>query len=307
MRRGSVGVDGSRPDGVRARSWRDVLAGVRKGVREDKLVLVAAGVAFYAMVALVPALAALVSVYGLFWDPATIQGQLDQIARAVPDEVTSIVTEELRRLTASGPTSLSIGFVIATVVSLWSASAAVQALVDAVGIGYHGNEERGFVKRRGLALVLTSGAVVLAAVVLALIVVLPAVMGHLRVADAVRTLVSVVRWPLLAVLMVFGLEVLYRLGSPRPESKLRWVSPGALVGAALWLAGSGLFSFYVSELGRYNETHGSLGAVLVLLLWLWISALAVLVGARVDAEFEDADAGESAGAPMADAAAADRA
>lgn len=280
---------------MRARAWREVLDGVRAGIQEERLTLVAAGVAFYGMVAMVPALAVLVSVYGLFADPATIEGQLDQVLRAVPAEVSALVTEELSRLSASGPTTLSLGVVIAVGVALWSASTGVQALMDGVGITYDEGRERGFAKRRGVALVLTLGAIGCVTVVLGLVVVLPTVMGHLRVGAALQTLVAVLRWPVVAVVVASGLGILYHLGASHAGAKWRWLSPGALAGTALMLAGSGLFSLYVSQFGRYDEVYGSLGAVLVLLLWLWISAFAVLVGARLDAVLQRRPAATTAG------------
>lgn len=280
---------------MRARVWREVLEGVRAGIQEERLTLVAAGVAFYGMVAMVPALAVLVSVYGLFADPATIEGQLHQVLRAVPPEVSALVTEELSRLSASGPTTLSLGVVIAVCVALWSASTGVQALIDGVGITYDEDRERRFVERRGFALVLTLGAIGCVTVVLGLVVVLPTVMGNLRVGAAMETLASVLRWPVVAVVVASGLGILYRVGSSQAGVTLRWLSPGALAGTALMLVGSGLFSLYVSQFGRYDEVYGSLGAVLVLLLWLWISAFAVLVGARVDAVLQRRAAATTAG------------
>lgn len=267
------------------RGWKALILGVGDGMREDRLPLVAAGVAFYSMTSIVPALAALVSIYGLFADPAMIDDQIGRVMRAVPAEVTHLVADEVTRLSAAGETSLSLGVVIATLVSLWSASAAVNALMLGVGVSFDDSDERGFVKRRGIALVLTLGAILLAAVALGLIVVLPLVMDYLRVGTAGRTLVSVLRWPVLALVAVLGFGVLYRLGPSGSDAEVRWLSPGAVVGTGLWLIGSALFSLYVSRFGRYDEAYGALGAVLVLLLWLWISALSILVGARIDAEF----------------------
>lgn len=268
--------------------WRAIAVGVRDGMRTDRLTLVAAGVAFYAMMSLVPALAALVAVYGLFSDPADITRQVEAVTRAVPSEVSDLIVEQLTHLSATARTSLGIGAVIAIIVALWSASAGVQALLDGVAVAFGEGVSANYIERRGRALLVTLGAVVLAAVALALVVALPVWAQNLPGDSAGQLLTSVLRWPILAVLVSGTLTFLYRTAS-RQGTQRGWLTPGAVLGTGVWLAASAGLSFYVTRFGRYTS-YGSLGTVLVLLLWLWVTAIAILAGARFDLELQRAGA-----------------
>lgn len=264
--------------------WFAVVSGVQDGVREDRLTLVAAGVAFYATVSLVPALAALVSVYDIFADPAALGGQVAEVTRGLPPEVSDLIVDELTRLSASGRTSLGIGAVIATILALWSASAGVNALLEGLGVAFEQGASSSYIRKRGRALALTLGAVVFAAVAMGLVIAVPVYAERLAPGSSGGALLALLRWPVLAVLVCGALSFLYRTASRHGEER-RWLTPGAVLGTALWLVASFGFSFYVTRFGRY-AAYGSLGAVLVLLLWLWLSALTVLAGARFDVELD---------------------
>jgi membrane protein len=271
------GRDARRPTEVTKRGWRDVLSRTVAESKSDQLVLLAAGLAFYGVLALVPALVAVVSVYGLLADPKTVADHVSDLLGAAPGEVRDLVREQLQSITSRSDASAGIGAVVGIVIALWSASSGMKHLVDALNAAYDEEEGRGFLKVRALSLLFTLGAVVFLVATFFGVAVVPALVdGPWRL----------VRWPLLALAFAGALAVLYRHAPSRDNPEWRWASPGALVATVLWLGGSALFSLYVSNFGKYGETYGSLGSVVVVLLWLFLSAAAVLVGAELDAELE---------------------
>ncbi len=275
-----------RPTDVPARGWKDVLVRVKVEAKKDNITLLAGGVAFFALLALVPGLIALVSVYGLVADPADVERQVEDVLGAAPTEVRDVIAQQLQSITEDAGRALTLTLVISVVVALWSASSGVANLIAGINTAYDEDETRGFVKVRGLSLAFTIGAIVFLVGSFVLIAVLPSVLADTGLGEAARLLVGIVRWVLLLVAMMLALSVLYRYGPDRDAPKWKWVSPGALLATLLWLAGSALFAVYTANFGQYNETYGSLGAVVVVMLWLWISALAVLIGAELNAELE---------------------
>ncbi len=290
-RRGGVrrlarrGRAAERPKEIPRSGWRDILIRVKNQVRDDKVPLLSAGVAFYAMLSLFPSVIALVSIYGLVADPDNIRAQVSKLATVIPAEARRLLTEQLTALTstAGGKLSLAVGLGILT--GLWSASSGMKALITGVNAAYDEPESRKFLKLRGLALLLTLGSILIMAAALGVIVVLPVLIHHV-LGSVGGTIVGVLRWPLLAVLLIVGLAVLYRVAPDRDDPKWRWVSWGSVVATVLWVLGSMGFSFYASHFGNYSKTYGSLGAVIVLLFWLYLSSFVVLVGAELNAEME---------------------
>jgi membrane protein len=247
---------------------------------------VAAGVAFYAMLALFPALIALVSVYGLISDPQQVQQQIQSISGVLPGDVAAIVQEQLSSIVSSTSAGLSLGFAISLAAALWTASSGIQALVTGVNIAYDEEETRNFLKLRGTALLFTLGAVVVVTLLLAGIVLVPVWVSAIGLGSVAETAINWGRWPLLAAVFFGALSGLYRYGADRSNPRWRWVTWGALASTVLWLLGSLGFSYYVSQFGNFNETYGALGAVIVLLFWLYISAFIVLLGAELNSEME---------------------
>jgi membrane protein len=280
------GRDAARPSDIPARGWLDIVKRTQKEIKADNVTLTAAGVAFYSMLAIFPALIAVVTIYGLVAEPADVQRQVGSFAENMPPGAGYLLTDQLQRIVETRQTSLSIALVISLAAALWSASAGIQALIKGLNIAYDEQETRGFVKLRGLALLLTIGGIVVVLGAIALIAVLPAVLDRLGLGRAGELAISVGRWPALVILVAVALAVLYRLGPDRSNPRFRWVSWGALAAVVLWVVISAGFSYYVSNFGKYGQTYGSLGAVIVLLLWLWLSALAALIGAELDAEIE---------------------
>ncbi len=265
--------------------WLDVLARTKQQLAEDNLTVVAAGVAFYGFVAVVPALAATVALYGLVADPSQVTEQVTLLARVVPGEALPLLQEQMIRIT-SNDEAAGISAAIGVLIAVYSSANATKALISGLNIAYDETEERGFMKLTAIAMVLTVGAILAAALAVGLVAFLPAVLKQLSVTSSAETVLNIVRWPLLVGGFMGALAVLYRLGPCRHDAKWNWVSPGAIVAALLWLLGSAAFSLYVSHIGGYDKTYGPLGAVVVFLMWLYLSALAVLIGAEFNSELE---------------------
>jgi membrane protein len=254
-------------------------------ISSDHVFLVSAALAFYAMLALFPSLLALVSLYGLLSDRQDVEGFLSSLAGLLPSSAWETLHEELRALVSVESSSLSLGFAVSMVGALWSASSGVDALVEAVNWAYGKREARSFLRLRGLSFKLTFGLMAFAIVAIALVAVLPSAVAVFRHSSELLRALNVLRWPLLAISGTIGLLTLYRVAPCRPHPD-RWVLSGALVASVLWLAISGVFSFYVSEFGSYHKTYGALGGVIVLLLWFYWSAFLVLLGAELTAALE---------------------
>lgn len=280
------GREANRPREIPKEGWRDILLRVKAELGQDYLGMAAAGVAFYALLAIFPAIAALVSIYGLVFDPGDVQRHADMITSVMPPAAAGIIETQLQRLVSQSTTGLGWGAALGIVLALWSAAKGVKAVIKALNIAYDEDEKRGFFKLNATALLLTLVGVAFAIVALLLIAVLPPLLGMLGLPVAAQTAISWLRWPILLA-AVFGLVVLfYRYGPNRTKPRWPWVSWGAVGATVLWLLGSMLFSFYVSNFGSFGETYGSLGAVVILMLWLWLSSYIILLGAEFNAEVE---------------------
>ena len=282
----AAGREADRPSEIPPRGWFAVLKRVKAEVKEDNVTLLAAGVAFYAMLAIFPAIIAVVTVYGMVADPAQVQSQVGEFAKSLPSGADQLLTGQLKTVTQAGRQSLSIGLAVSLLAVLWTASGGIQGLVKGLNLVYDEKETRGFLKLRGLSLLLTLGAILMAVVAIALVAVFPAVVDDLKLGQAGQLAASIARWVVLALLVLSAVAVLYRYAPDRANPRWRWVSWGAVVALVLWLLGSIGFSWYVDNFGKYNQTYGALAAVIILLLWLFLSAFAVLLGAEIDAEIE---------------------
>jgi membrane protein len=279
------GGEAKRPTEIPPRGWLQVAKRGWKEAKADNVPLLAAGVAFYAFLAIFPALIALVSIYGLFADPTTIADQMKSITEALPPAARQVITDQVTML-AARRAALSIGLAISIVIALWSASGGISNLLTAVNVAYDEEEKRGFVKKRLLSLGLTLAAIVFMVIMLGIVAVLPALLKSLFGAGLLRWVFQIIGWLVLIVLVMAALAVLYRLGPERDAPKMTWVSVGALVAALIWLAASIGFSIYSSTFGNYAKTYGVFAGIVVLLFWLWLTAYAILLGAEINAEAE---------------------
>jgi membrane protein len=253
--------------------------------RDHQLSLIGAGVAFFALLSIPPAMVAVVSVYGLVASPADVTRRIDELSATMPAEARQVVTDQLQQVVGSSRTGLGLALLVGVGIALWSASSAVKQLLVALSAVYGVPERRPYLRLRALASVLTVGAVAFfVAAVLALTVV-PRWVGD-ATGDGGRTAVAVLRWPVLGALMLSALAVAYRFGPDRPRGRWRWWSWGAGTAVVTWLLASALFSTYVTHFGSYNKTYGTLAAVVVLMLWLYLTVLCVLLGGEIDAELD---------------------
>ena len=256
---------------------------ISERVREHNLTLVAAGVAFYAFLALIPALVAFVSVYGLVADESDVIRQVEDLGSSLPEEVREFLVYQLSQIVNASSTGVSIAALIAIALALWSASSGMAALVTGIHIARERDEPKGFVAKRGKALGLTLGAIVVLGVVLFVIVAVPPLIRDAGLGDVGRAAFEVLRWPFLAAVMVVAIASLYRFSvGADPNLWLGLVSPGAVVAMGGWIVASGLFAVYTANFSSYGKTYGALASIVVVLLWLWLSSLVVLAGAEVD-------------------------
>jgi membrane protein len=282
----SRGREASTPSEIPPRGWLDIARRVKEQIRRDRLSIIAAGVAFYGLLAIFPGLVALVATYGLFADPVQIERHVASLSAILPPEAAQVVMAQLRDLVATDRTALGLGAIGGLLLALWSASAAVRTLMEALNVAYAEEERRGLIRFYGTALLLTFGGVIAVVLAIALVVGLPAFFKLIGLNWLVETVVSLARWPVLALLAIIAFAVLYRFGPSRAQPRWRWVSWGATIAVALWIFGSALFSLYVTRFGNYNETYGAAGAVVILLMWFLLSSYAILIGAEINAEME---------------------
>jgi membrane protein len=280
------GREAERPSEFPAHGWWMIVKRTLRQANEDRLLTEAAGVTFYVLLALFPAIGALVSLYGLVADRATIAGHLDMLAGIVPGGGMEIIEDQVRRILEKPETTLGASALIGLLVSLWSSNQATKAIFDALNIVYEEKEKRSFVKLTLVTLGFTLAGIVFALLALAAIVVLPVVFNVIGLGRTVEALLRYARWPLLLLAVGFALAVVYRYGPSREKARWRWVTWGSAFAAIAWLAVSLGFSWYVENFGSYNETYGSLGAVIGFMTWIWISSAVVLLGGELNAEME---------------------
>jgi membrane protein len=262
---------------------RPVATRLQPRIREHNLTLVAAGVAFYAFLALIPALVAFISIYGLVANPANVTRQVKDVASAQPKAVQDFFVYQLTSIIHANRAGVSITLIVAIALALWSASGGMAALVTGVHVAHERDQPKSFVKNRGKALLLTLGAIVFLSAVIFVIAALPPLLSKAGLGSAGRIALGTLRWPLLAVVMVVGIGLLYRFSmEDAPRGWLGVVTPGAVVAMVGWLVASALFAVYTANFSSYSKTYGALASIVVLLLWLWLSCLLVLVGAEVD-------------------------
>jgi membrane protein len=281
---GDRGRGAAAPQEIPAKGWKDIAKRTGKEVKADQVPLLAAGVAFYVLLALFPAIIAGVSIYGLVADPQTVRDQINQLAQTLSPETAKLIGTQVQQVTSSAGGALGLATVIGILTALWSASSGMKALITGVNLAYDEPEGRKFVKLRGLSILMTLAAMVLLGVALALIVGFPAVPDSWP--TVLQWTAAVVRFVLLAVLLMAGLAALYRYAPDRDKPKWSWASPGSVVATVLWVLASVGFSVYVNAFGNYNKTYGALAGIIILMFWLYLTAFVVLVGAELNAELE---------------------
>jgi membrane protein len=266
--------------------WKDILWRLYEEFTADRVTLIAAGATFYLLLALFPALAAFVSVYGFVADPVTIADHIAFLGGVLPSGGVDLIRAQLQTLAAQNSAALSFGFVFGLLFALWSANNGIKTLFEALNIAYEEDEKRSFIQLNLVSFVFTLGAIVIGILFIVSVGVVPAVLAFVGLNGAEELLISLLRWPVLIIVSTLAISVLYRYGPSRERAQWSWVTWGSALAAMLWLVASLLFSWYLSNFADYNATYGSLGAVIGFMMWTWISLVILLAGAELNAEME---------------------
>jgi len=282
-----------------ARDWKAILRRTFQQIDEDRLLATAAGVVFYGLLAIFPAVTALVSSYGLFADPSTISTNLQNLAVMLPDGTFAIVQDQIARVLAKGTGTLGMTFVFGLLMAIWSANAGMKAIFDALNVVYEERETRGFLRLNLTSLAFTVAALAAILLMIGGVIAVPLALQRLGLGERGEWILTLGRWPALFLFLLTALAVLYRFGPSRTDARWQWISPGAVAATLLWLAGSALLSWYLSNFANYTATYGSLGAAIGLMTWMWMSAIIVLCGAELNSEIDAATEGKAAGVSSA--------
>ena len=282
-------VPAKRMPGLRDMTRADLLAVAKSTSRQigdDRVTSVSGGVTFFGLLSLFPAITAFVSLYGLWADPSTIQSHLELIEPLLPESSLEIIRAQVVSIASASTGALSLAGVVALLVAFYSANGGMKALLSALNVAFFQRETRGIVRLNLVAMCFTIGGLAMIALMLAVIAVVPMLLRLLPIGWGAETILAVIRWPLMLGLLIAALAAVYRWGPAAPKSRWRWISPGAVFAGLALVATSMLFSWYAVNFGNYNETYGSLGAVVALMTWLWLNATIVLVGAEINSELE---------------------
>jgi membrane protein len=277
------------------RDWKAILWRTFQQIDEDRLLATAAGVVFYGLLAIFPAVTALVSSYGLFADPSTIAANLQSLAVMLPDGTFAIVQDQIARVLSKGAGTLGVTFIFGLLMAIWSANAGMKAIFDALNVVYEERETRSFLRLNLTSLAFTVAGLASILLMVGVVVAVPLALQRLGLGERGEWIVSLGRWPALLLFLLTALAILYRFGPSRTNAHFQWISPGAVAATLLWLAGSALLSWYLSNFANYSATYGSLGAAIGLMTWMWMSAIIVLCGAELNSEIDVATNGAPAG------------
>ncbi len=291
------GRSATSPTDIPATGWKDILWRIYSEISDDRVMLIAAGVTYYLLLAMVPALSACVSIFGLFADSATIQQQIVTLSSVVPGGGMQIIGDQLTRLTQQDNATLGVTFVISLLLALWSANAGMKSLFEAMNVAYDESEDRGFVKLTLISLAFTVAATVAALLFLGVVIVVPIVLNTIGLGQGTEWLIQIGSYVGMAILASLAIAALYRWGPSRASARWKWISPGVVLTMVLIVVVSVLFSWYVANFGSYNATYGSLGALIGFMTWIWISATILIIGGELNSEMEHQTAQDTTTGP----------
>jgi membrane protein len=285
------------PEQIPSKGWKDILWRTYEEMNKDRILAVAAGVTYFGLLALFPAITAFVSLYGLFADATTINDHLTALSGFLPGGATEIIADQVKRINQNSSGALGFAFFTGLAIALWSANAGMKAMFDALNVAYDEEEKRSFIWLNLVSLSFTLGAIAFILLAIAGIVVVPLVLQFVGLGQVTEWILWLARWPALLLGICLGLAVLYRYGPSRDQVEWKWITPGSILAAVVWIGASMLFSWYVANFANYNETYGSLGAAIGFMTWLWLSTTIVLVGAELNAEIEHQTAKDTTTGP----------
>lgn len=263
--------------------WWQALTGVFQAIDQKNLALISAGIAFYGILAVFPGLAAIIAIWGLVSDPAIVEGQLDMMRGIIPEDAFRLLNAQVDKLVRTSSSTLGWAGALSILLALWSARSGVSALIRGLNT-IHGTSNRGGLMHYLIALALTACLVGVALVALTTIVIVPILLAFLPLGGFAELMIELLRWSTAVTVLLMALSLLYRYGPNRPDHKMSWITPGSFLVVIFWAAASASFSFYLSNFGTYNEVYGSIGAVIAMLMWLYISAFLILLGASLNVE-----------------------
>ena len=280
------GEDAQWPHQIPFTGWIDIGKRSFHEMKSDNVQIVAAGVAFYFFLAVFPTIIATISVYSLVLEPDQIREQISKLSLILPEQAFGMIKEFLEPVIDKSKKEIGWGLAISVLISIWSANKGTSALFEGVNIAYDENDSRGIIKKNVLTLLFTLGGVVVGLISLLIVIFFPLLIKNIGLNPQIEHVITWFRWVLLGIIIVLSLSIVYKFAPNRRSPKLRWVSWGALLGSILWLAGSMLFSWYVSNFGSYDDLYGSFAAVAILMLWLFLTAFIILMGAEINSEME---------------------
>jgi len=285
------------PTDIPPKGWKDICWRTYEQINEDRLLAVAAGVVFYGLLALFPAITAVVSLYALIADGSTVNAHIAFLGDFLPQGTFTIIQEQVGRVLSKGEVKLGSAFVLSLLLAIWSANGGVKAVIDALNVVYDEKEKRGFFKLNAVSLAFTVGGVIGILTAIGLVIGAPIVLAFIGLESSTELLIKLGRWPVLAVLVLLALAVLYCYAPSRRSPKWRWISVGSVLATLTWMAGSALLSFYLANFGDYDATYGSLGAAIALMMWMWMSTIVILFGAELNSEIEHQTTADSTAGP----------
>lgn len=271
-------------NGKSSSGFKNVVKGVKNQLGSDHVGIISAGVAFYFFLALFPVIAAIISIYGLVNDPAQVEQQMNQLANVLPEQAHSIITDRLKSLTQTSGQTLGWGVAFSILLSLWSANKGTKALFEGVNIAYNEENKRGFFKENGLTLLFTLVGMIVGIICMTFVVAFPAFIDRFGLPATIETVIDWGRWLVLAIVVALVFGLVYKVAPHRDGPKKKWW--GAVIATLLWIAGSLAFSFYVKNFGSFDEMYGSVAAVIILMLWFYLTSFVILLGAEINSERE---------------------
>ncbi len=275
-----------KPKIIPLKGWKDIALRVKDQLKTDHVSIVSAGIAFYFFLAIFPTIAAALSIYGLVMDPAEVQQQMGQLATILPEQAHQMISNILEKQSEKSESSLGWSLVLSILISLWSSNKGTQAVFQGVNITYNEQDDRGFLKLTGVTLLFTIGGIIIGFIAIIMVVAFPALIDKIGLPSTLETIIQLLRWPILALIVMFALAAVYKVAPYRKSPEFKWTKWGAVIATVLWLGGSLLFSLYVNNFGSFDETYGSFAAVIILMLWFFLTAFIILLGSEINSEME---------------------
>jgi membrane protein len=286
QRDAALGRRATQPSDIPWRGWRQVIRRTYLEIISDRISLVAAGCAFYATLALFPAITMLIAIYGLMFDPTTVEPQLQVVRELLPPAAFSLIADRVHTLVSQEKATLGVSLLISTVIALWSSATGTKAMLSALNMAYEEQERRSFLRFQATGLVMTLCSILGAVLALAILVFLPVAIEFVGLDAYAKALLRIASFSILIIFVSTSLALLYHFGPSRQSAKWHWITPGSSIATLLWLVASILFSLYVGQVASYDTSYGPLGAIAGVMMWFWVSAYAVLLGAELNAELE---------------------